>query len=196
MVICVVIEAVLLLGDYGVIDVTRLRQTAYEFGGFWPGLLAGWQPNYAIQPYAMFFTYAFLHGGLLHLIINMITLWSLGTAVTDRAEIMGFLLIYLASVLGGALVYAALAQAPLPMVGASGALFGLAGALIAWNLLDRIALRESLWPLARVGLLLVLINIVMWWALDGNLAWQTHLGGFVSGALMGWAVARDEPDAA
>ena len=71
---CALIEAILILGDWGVFDAPRLRQSAYEYAGFWPGLLTTWQPNYQAQPYAMFFTYAFLHGGIVHMLVNMITL--------------------------------------------------------------------------------------------------------------------------
>ena len=69
-------------------------------------------------------------------------------------------------------------------VGASGALFGLAGALMAWAYVDRFTARLGLWPIARVGALLIAINVAMYWALDGQLAWQTHLGGFVAGWLL------------
>jgi membrane associated rhomboid family serine protease len=71
------------------------------------------------------------------------------------------------------------------MVGASGALFGLAGGLLAWNYVDRFTFRERLWPVARVVLFLVAMNLAMWWALEGQLAWETHLGGFI----VGWITA-------
>ena len=84
----------------------------------------------------------------------------------DRVAGRGFALIYGASILGGAVAYALLAQTPQPMVGASGALFGLAGALVGWNLIDSFDLKESLWPFARIAAFLIAINIVMWWALS------------------------------
>ncbi len=189
--LCTLIEAVLTLSDWRVIDVVRLRQTAYEYGGFWPGLLADWRPNYAAQPATMFFTYGFLHGGPGHLVVNMFTLFSLGSGVMDRVAGRGFIVVYGASILGGAAAYALLAQTPQPMVGASGALFGLAGALLAWNFLDRVSLREGMWPVIQVAALLVAINVVMWWALQGHLAWQTHLGGFLSGALVALTLYRN-----
>lgn len=168
----------------------RLRQTAYEYAGFWPGLLYGWQPNYPLQPVAMFLTYGFLHGGAGHLIFNMITLWSLGTEVAARVGARGFAILYGASLLGGSLGYALLAQSPQPMVGASGALFGLAGAVLCWSYLDRRQQAAGLWPVLRVVLFLVALNVVMWWALNGHLAWQTHLGGFVTGWVVAWGFYR------
>ena len=131
--ICVVTEVLLLLGDWGVLASTRLRFSTYEYLGFWPGLLADWRPNYALQPYTMFLSYAFLHGGLVHLIFNMVTLRSLGIPVVERVGRAGFLLLYTASVLGGGLCFGLLAQNTSPMVGASGGLFGLAGGILAWQ---------------------------------------------------------------
>ena len=180
-VICVAVEVVLLLGDTGWLGAPRLRQSAYEYAGFWPGLLGRWTPNYAVQPYTMFLTYAFLHGGLTHLVVNMFTLFSLGRAVVDRVGPWGFLALYAASVLGGALGFGLLAKSTQPMVGASGGLFGLVGGILAWNYVDRFITSRRLWPVWRAVGLLVLLNLVLWWAMDGLLAWQTHLGGFLAG---------------
>lgn len=181
--LCCVVEAVLQLADWQIIQTTRLRTLAYEYGGFWNGLLSTWGPNYPSQPYLMFLTYGFLHSGILHLVINMVTLWSLGQAVLERVGPRGFVLLYSASLLGGAAGFALLASTLAPMVGASGALFGLAGGLLAWGYVDQFTLRQALWPVARAAGLLLTLNVVMWWALDGQLAWETHLGGFITGWL-------------
>lgn len=183
--VCCLIEAVLSLADANIIGPVRLRAIVYEYGGFWPGLLANWTPNYSIQPYAMFLTYGFLHGGLSHLVLNMLTLWSFGRHVIARVGTWGFCAIYAASILGGGLGYALLTSGPRPMVGASGALFGLIGAILAWNYVDRFSLSDRLWPVARAVLLLIAFNLILWWAMDGQLAWETHLGGFV----LGWFMA-------
>ena len=90
----------------------------------------------------MFLSYAFLHGGLLHLGMNMITLWTLGQAVIDRVGQLRFSLLYAGTALGGAAGYGLLAEGVQPMVGASGALFGLAGALLAWAYIDRFVARR------------------------------------------------------
>lgn len=180
-VVCCAVEIVLQLADWQIIEMSRLRMLAYEYSGFWVGLLRSWEPNYPSQPYLMFLTYGFLHGGVLHLVINMVTLWSLGRAVLDRVGVRGFVLLYAASLLGGGMGFALLASTLAPMVGASGALFGLAGGLLAWGYVDRFTLQEALWPVARAAGLLLLINVVMWWVLDGQLAWEAHLGGFISG---------------
>lgn len=190
-----VIEALLLLGDLGVLGALRLRQLVYDYGAFWPGLLSGWKPNYAAQPGAMFVTYGLLHGGVTHLLVNMITLWSLGRIVIERVGTRGFLIVYLGAQFGGAVVFAMLAQPFPPMVGASGALFGLAGGLLAWNYVDRFTYRERLWPVANSAFWLVVLNLVLWWAMDGQLAWETHLGGFIAGWVMALLVDPRPQDA-
>ena len=182
---CSLIEAMLFAGDLNLLGLPRLRDSAYEYAGFWVGLLYNWQPNYPFQPWSMYVTYGFFHGGPLHLIVNMITLWSLGLGVIARVKFRGFALLYGGALLGGAAGFGLLSDSVQPMVGASGALFGLAGGLLAWDYVDRFTLSERLWPIARVILLLIAMNLVMWWALNGQLAWETHLGGFV----FGWVTA-------
>lgn len=188
MALCVVIEVVLSLSDFDLIVGSRLRQSAYVLGGFWPGLLGNWTPNFAGQPTTMFVTYGFFHAGLLHLIVNMATLWTTGRIIIERVGTLGFVLLYSGSIIGGGLGYALLAPDVQPMVGASGALFGLVGGLLAWAYLDRYTFREGLWPVARAVALLIALNVVLWWAMDGQLAWQTHLGGFVTGWMMAFLV--------
>lgn len=184
-VVCVITELVLQAADHNLIGPPRLRFMAYENFGFWPGLLGNWKPNYSGQKVLMFLTYGFLHGGLTHLIVNMITLYSLGRAVVERIGSLRFAVLYLLTLIGGAWGFGLLSDSLQPMVGASGALFGLAGALIAWNYVDRFTFQMGLWPVARVVLFLFALNVVLWWAMNGQLAWQTHLGGFVTG----WVVA-------
>lgn len=192
-IVCASIEIILQLADLRILDWPRLRPLAYAYGGFWPGLLKDWTPNFAVQPVSMFFTYGFLHAGFVHLVVNMITLVSLGGAVDERGGHGRYAVIYVASVLGGAAVFGLLAPSLRPMVGASGALFGLVGALTAWDAIERRALRLTMRPVVRVIVILVVLNIVLWWAMDGLLAWQTHLGGFLAGAAAAYLLGeRDE----
>lgn len=184
-VLCVGIEGVLQLGDLGVIDLPRFRATVYEYGGFWSGLLENWRPNYPLQPWLMFVTYGFLHAGLTHLGLNMLTLVSLALPVARRVGGWKMVLIYALAMLGGGLGFALLSDSFRPMVGASGALFGLAGAILAWEYIDRFTLQERLWPVVRAVLLLAALNVALYYAMDRLLAWEAHLGGFV----MGWIAA-------
>jgi rhomboid protease GluP len=183
--VCVTIELTLVVAGWSQSG-GALRQKVYEYAGFWPGLLGrGWQSNYAAQPYTMFLSYGFLHGGLAHLIFNMIAVWQLGRQVIWRVGVGGFWWLYGATLFGGGLGFGLLANSLQPMVGASGALFGLLGGLLAWSYVDRYFHNRRLWPIARAVLILIALNLVMWWLMAGQLAWETHLGGFV----VGWIAA-------
>lgn len=182
---CGMIELILQGADHGLWGGARWRGIAYEYGGFWRGLLGTWEPNYAAQPVAMFATYGFLHGGVIHLLVNMLTLLSLGRLITDQVGPLRFIAIYILSLLGGAAGFALLSTAVQPMVGASGALFGLAGAVMGSEYATRRIAQEKLTPLAGIIGVLIALNGVMYWLMDGNLAWETHLGGLLTGGILG-----------
>lgn len=181
LVVCTGIEGILQAADHGLIGSARWRPLAYQNGAFWAGLLGDWQPNYALQPLTMFVSYSFLHGGFSHLLGNMLALLGLGTIVTERVGQRGFLSLWLAATLGGGLAFGILSSSPQPMVGASGALFGLAGAWKAWDW--QVARRDGgpLWPILAWIAGFAVLNLVLWVIEGGLLAWETHLGGFVAG---------------
>lgn len=178
---CLVPELVLQAADHGWVGSVRWRSLAYQYGAFWAGLLHGWQPNYRLQPLTMFVTYAFLHAGLAHLTGNLITLALVGKAVVMRCGARGFAILYALSVLGGGLGFGLLARAPAPMIGASGAIFGLLGALMIWQARER-GRDGAVGILTLQVLALIFLNFVTWWLQGGQLAWEAHLGGFLAGA--------------
>lgn len=190
-VVCTAIEIVLQLGDLGIFGTPRFRNLVYDYGGFWPGLLEDWRPNFAFQSATMFLTYGFLHAGLVHLLVNMIALFSLGKPVLERIGTLRGTGLYLGALIGGAFGFALLSESYRPMVGASGALFGLAGALLAWEFRDRVALEEKVLPVFRAALLLAGMNAVLYVAMGGILAWEAHLGGFIAGWIL--ALILDSP---
>lgn len=174
----------LITGLFGSIG-PGLRQLGLIYGGFWRGLLMTWEPAFPGQPVAMFLSYALLHGGLIHLIGNMVVVLSLGGVVVGRLGQGGFVILYALTAIGGAAGFALLSGSLSPMVGASGAVFGLIGAWQFWEFQDRRAAGAPLSPVGRTLVALVLVNAAMWLFLDGLLAWEAHLGGFVAG----WAWA-------
>ena len=175
-------EIVLTLADQGAIGSARWRPLAYQFGAFWAGLLYDWKANYAGQPQVMFLSYAFLHAGPAHLAGNLVALWGLGPVVVDRMGGRRFLWLCLICAIGGGAGFGLLASSPAPMVGASGLLFGLAGAWAAWDTADRWRGGRALWPTLLGITGLVTLNALFWLAANGLLAWETHLGGFLAGA--------------
>ncbi len=186
------IEAVLEGADLGLWGSVLWRPLAYQYGGFWAGLLHGWKPNYSFQPEAMFVTYSFLHAGLTHLAGNMLVLVALANVIGDRLRPRAFLALWVVSTLAGAAAFGLLSPSARPMVGTSGALFGLAGLLVVWE--AGAARRNTLWQALGWTLGLVVLNLASWWLDRGNLAWQTHLGGFLAGVAWGLIDKRPRRD--
>ncbi len=179
------LEALLILAD-GPLGLGQARRLAFAYGAFWPGLLRDWTPLYPGQTWAMFFTYAVLHGNFLHLVFNMLILVHLSRETSARVGPWGFLLFCAVSAAGGGAGYVVLSSNTQPMVGASGIVFGLFGATMFWEAQRRKADGLSLKPVLRLGLGLVLLNFVLWVLLQGMLAWHAHLGGFVAGLAAAW----------
>ena len=99
-------------------------------GAFWSGLLHGDAPLYAVQPVTMFLSHAFLHGSLLHMVMNMTILLALGRFTADRYGAGVILPVFLAR--RGRRAARSTGCSPsgaYPMVGASGAVFALPRAL-------------------------------------------------------------------
>ncbi|HLI59163.1 MAG TPA: rhomboid family intramembrane serine protease [Solirubrobacteraceae bacterium] len=129
------------------------------------------------QPYRLF-TSAFLHGGLIHIAVNMWFLYVVGTALERGIGRLPFLAIYITSIFAGA--FGALLFEPLAAtVGASGALFGLFGALIV--LAQRRGI--SIWQ-TGLGATLIL-NVVITLTIPG-ISIGGHLGGLAAGLILGW----------
>jgi membrane associated rhomboid family serine protease len=187
LVLSILPELVLQAAEFGLWDTgpLGLRDLVYQNGAFWPGLLSDWKPNYPGQPALMFLTYGFLHAGLWHLALNMMTLVSLGQLLIVRMGQKRFLLFYVLSIFGGAVGYALMSRGVQPMVGASGALFGLAAGVIGCDIVDRIEegdpARSILRMISAYFFGLIMLNILMYYVMGGQLAWQTHLGGFAAG---------------
>lgn len=188
--LCVVPELVLLGADWGIWGSARWRQFAYTQGAFWAGLLYGWTPNFALQPVTMFFSYAWLHAGPSHLAGNVAALLWLGPKVVARRGTIGFIALWCASALGGAAAFGLLTQSSAPMVGASGALFGLAAEWVVTEVRNARLWHHRLLRAVGLGALLLALNAAVWSLQGGHLAWETHLGGFLVGLALA-SVWRD-----
>ncbi len=134
-----------------------------------------------------FLTSAFLHSpsSLFHILFNMVALWSVGPFLEASFGRWRFLALYLLSAIGGSVMFLLLATPYAAswftvLVGASGAVFGLFGAVLV--VLRRVGRSAG----GIVGVLV--INAVLGFVLPG-VAWQAHLGGLVVGAALGAAFA-------
>lgn len=180
-------------------------------GAFIPIRYSG---RYALDVYAFTtpFSYAFMHGSLAHLAINMIWLAAFGSPLANRLGNGRFLLFWAATSLAAVgLHYVLHPLDQTPLVGASGAISGMMGAAARFGFrTSRTAGKPSfdgpLLPFADVFRSRAAMTFLAVWmvinlvtglvgAVPGvdQIAWEAHIGGFLAGFLgIGWFVRGDE----
>lgn len=120
-------------------------------------------------------TAAFLHEGILHIAFNMYALYLFGPLVERALGVKRFVAAYLTvAVLSSVFVYWLAGERTLT-IGASGAIFG----LFAMALVFLIRAKQDVTYL----LVMLALNAVI--SLQGNISWQGHLGGFLTGLVLG-----------
>lgn len=147
------------------------------------------------------FTYAFLHGSLAHLAINMIWLAAFGSPLANRLGAMRFLLFWMVTALAAAgLHYVLHPLDQSPLVGASGAISGMMGAAARFGFrTSRSAGKPSfegpLLPIADVLRSRTVVTFLAVWmvinlvtgligfapGVEDRIAWEAHIGGFAAG---------------
>jgi len=121
-------------------------------------------------------TSMFLHASFLHIALNMFSLYWVGSILEQVIGHWRFLLLYLVSGIAGSA--GALLWSPnVPTVGASGAIFGLLGALLILELRGRISTGGQIAAL-------IVINLVFTFALSSSISVGGHLGGLVAGGIL------------
>jgi membrane associated rhomboid family serine protease len=168
-----------------------------------------WALRIGLSPddYLPFVTNMFLHGGWLHLILNMWTLWLFGGAVEDRLGHGRYLVFYMVCGLaaGGAHAWVN-ADSTVPAVGASGAIAGVLGAYVRFF--------PRSWIILLVPVLFIpfffevpaLAYVALWFGLQvfqgalqtiapeaGGVAWWAHIGGFLAGVVLAPVIHRPRP---
>ena len=156
-----------------------------------PGLifLLGLQPaGFLLRPWTIL-TCMFVHSGFWHIIANMLTLYFFGTYLYRLIGQGRFLFVYFGGGILGGILYLLLASPFSIAIGASGAVFALAGALVVMRpklpvLIFPIPVPIPLW-LAVIGGFLILSFLPY-------IAWQAHLGGLVLGLIAGYFFRKRE----
>ncbi|MDP2717589.1 MAG: rhomboid family intramembrane serine protease [Candidatus Micrarchaeota archaeon] len=146
------------------------------------------------QPWTII-TSMFLHAGYLHLFFNGFALYMFGPYLERMIGSNRFLVLYFAAGIAGALAYAATFYAgilpqSIPALGASGAIFGILGAVAVL----RPNLMIFVWfvpmPMKFAALLWVGLSLLETVNISGGIAGAAHLGGLVMGALTGYYLLK------
>jgi len=127
----------------------------------------------------------FLHGGFWHLFANIFILYFFGSSLSQFVGEKKFLLVYFIGGILGGLFYLLLGPINIPAVGASGAVFSVAGALMVLS------------PKSKIFIIPFPIPIPIWaWGILSfliiapGIAWQAHLGGLIFGLIAGLLFRR------
>jgi membrane associated rhomboid family serine protease len=156
-------------------DLAMLGYSPYTAGGPQHGVAAGeW---YRLITSAFVVPGAGLSGlGLLDILFNMWALIFVGPALEGYLGRARFLAVYLLSAVGGAVMYYYLAPPDHLAAGASGAIYGLFG---AWFVMSRRLRLDT-----RGIVVLIAINLALSFYFNSAIAWQAHIGGLLTGALL------------
>ncbi len=172
---------------FGVIP-ARFTNSSWPFSEPFPGF-----------KYLTLLTAMFLHGGWVHILGNMWTLWIFGDNVEDRMGSGRFMLFYLLCGIAASLFHIYMhPHSTIPVIGASGAISGVLGAYYALFPLARIVVMIPIFIFPFFFELPAVLYLAWWFSLQifsgtlsvvhgqiaGGVAWWAHVGGFVTGLLL------------
>ena len=166
------------------------RSTAFLLLAFFPiEFSTPYKELFFGQNFIMFFSYSFLHGNFFHMIINVAIFFALGKQIEEQLGPINLTLIFISTAIAGAVAYQFFAsENPVPMVGASGGVFGFFGFLKGKELLYRISHRLSILPFLNLVFGLVILHIILILLhptiIPFQIGWHGHFGGFVFGVLL------------
>ncbi|MDQ6933257.1 MAG: rhomboid family intramembrane serine protease [Candidatus Eremiobacteraeota bacterium] len=136
-------------------------------------------PSVAHGEYWRILTGTFLHSGILHIVLNMLALYQVGSLVEYLLGSPRMLAVYFLSALGAGFAVLRF-NFDVPVVGASGAIFGLFGALLAIGM--RLGPRGR--TLVSQALPIIILNILFGFSMK-NIANSAHIGGLATGFIAG-----------
>jgi len=165
----------------------------YPFGEYYIIISDRFTYYLGLIPYYFFsrpwtiITNMFIHAGFWHLLFNMITLFFFGRALAMLVGHNKFLLVYFIGGIFGNVLYLLLGDSLSIAVGASGAVYAIAGALV----MIRPNIRVLLYFFIPMPLWVVVLVFFVFFSLppiaeNFNMAWQAHLGGLVVGLIAGY----------
>ena len=146
-------------------------------------------PYYFVERPWTIFTAMFVHAGIWHLFGNMITLFFFGSYLSRLVGISWFAIVYFIGGIVGNLLFYLLGDTYSIAVGASGAVYAVAGALVV--LVPN--LRIYLYFILPMPLWVVVLIFFVLWSIPGvipGIAWEAHLGGLAVGLIAGYFFRR------
>jgi len=128
-------------------------------------------------------TSAFLHANLMHIGFNMFALWIFGRFIEAALGSPRMLFVYAVSLVASGLSVVYFSPPDVATLGASGAIFGLIGALFAIGF----KFGKHGMDLVRANLPMLILNLIFTFAFP-NISWQAHVGGLLAGFVVTFAI--------
>ena len=128
-------------------------------------------------------TGAFLHGGLIHIGVNMLSLWFLGRFIEYALGSWRMFVVYMFSLIVSGLGVVFFSSPMVPTVGASGAIFGLFGALFAIGF----KLGKPGMDLVRANVGILVLNLIITFTVP-QISWQAHVAGLLAGFVLTYVI--------
>lgn len=165
---------------------------------FVPGQLVAWGANWgpltlSVQPWRLL-TSNYVHGGLGHIVTNMFCLWGLGRLAEHFYPKIDFVLAYTLTGVAGSLLSVFIRPLGAPSVGASGAVFGIAGLMLAtlkWGHVPIDGATRAV--MYRDIMRFAALNLVIGFFVP-HIDNMGHLGGLLAGVLVGMVMGRNLDD--
>lgn len=185
------------LSQYSMIPYSVLHNTRVEMV-IQGGKIVGFEPTSGLNPqWVTVFTHMFMHGGLLHILSNMLYLWIFGNNIEDALGHFRFLVFYLICGVAAAMLHLLFnVDSKIPMVGASGAIAGVLGAYLLLYPGARIRVIIFLFLFVTTAAVPASIVLIIWFigqffsVIGGamtegpGVAYWAHIGGFVAGIVL------------
>ena len=160
----------------------------------------------AVRPAMTIITSMFLHGGVWHVVGNMLYLFIFGAAVEYRMGASRYATFYFASGIAAALATVLIApESRVPVIGASGAIAGVLGAYFIFYPRGRILTILPIFVFVQIVEIPAVIYLLLWFAIQlyagiaagqqgasmGGVAWWAHVGGFLFGMALAPLLAKN-----
>ena len=189
-----------LIGMCVVVFLMQLGSQSYSTGqlffsyGLIPSVLMGHDQLpmdlYAVPAVITIFSSMFMHGGFMHIIVNMLYMWIFADNIEDDLGPTKFFIFYLLSGVGAAMTQVLVdVHSQVPMVGASGAIGGVLGAYLINHPKARVLVLIPFGFFSQLIKIRALYVLGFWFILQfissgGGVAYAAHIGGFVSGMIL------------